>query len=154
MKGGGRSAPSFSYAARAVDSLPSGFPELRAGPPWVMEDMVAAEPTLPAGIVRQEAAARSIAGAIKAALAQGQPIAVAGCGTSEHGAMGVAEQLRDATGDQGRIHARQAFEAALDPWSAGLCIGISHEGETKATVAAMRAAREAGAATALITAAP
>ena len=67
--------------------------------------------------------------------------------------MAVAEQLRHASGDHGRIHSRQAFEAALDPWPSGLCIGVSHEGETKATVAAMRAAREAGAATALITAA-
>src|SRR5262249_7079440 len=48
--------------------------------------------------------------------------------------------------------AAQAFELALEPPSAGLVIGVSHEGGTTATIAAMEAARRAGARTALITA--
>ncbi len=46
----------------------------------------------------------------------------------------------------------QAFELALDPPGGGLVIGISHEGGTTATIAALRAARAGGARTALITA--
>jgi fructoselysine-6-P-deglycase FrlB-like protein len=45
----------------------------------------------------------------------------------------------------------QAFELSLDPPSTGLVIGISHEGGTAATNAALEASRSAGARTALIT---
>jgi len=60
------------------------------------------------------------------------------------------EILREATGSA-RISSAQAFELALDPPAAGLVIGISHEGGTTATNAALGAARQAGASTALIT---
>jgi fructoselysine-6-P-deglycase FrlB-like protein len=55
-------------------------------------------------------------------------------------------------GDHGAILGRQAFEASLDPPSRGLVIGVSHEGGTTATNAALEAARAAGAQTALLTA--
>ena len=84
-----------------------------------------------------------------------------GCGTSEHAAQGVAEILREAvraarlTGPGGiaarEPSAEQALELSLDPPSTGLVIGISHEGGTTATNAALAAARDAGARTALIT---
>ncbi|MDA8203674.1 MAG: hypothetical protein M0Z49_13105 [Chloroflexi bacterium] len=48
--------------------------------------------------------------------------------------------------------ARQALEAALDPWP-GATIGITHEGGSAATVGAMRAARERGARVGVVTAA-
>src|SRR5262249_46663262 len=49
------------------------------------------------------------------------------------------------------VRAAQAFELALDPPSGGLVIGISHEGGSAATIAAMDAAGERGARVGLIT---
>jgi fructoselysine-6-P-deglycase FrlB-like protein len=46
----------------------------------------------------------------------------------------------------------QAFELAQDPPQRGLVIGISHEGGTAATIAALDAARSRGSRTALVTA--
>ena len=81
---------------------------------------------------------------------------VTGCGTSEHAAQAVAEVLREAwraAGLPGRgPEAVQAFELSLDPPDRGLVIGVSHEGGTAATIAALEAARSGGARTALITA--
>ena len=79
---------------------------------------------------------------------------VVGCGTSEHGALGVAETLREAWQRAGLPGhgpvAAQAFEASLEP-KGGLCIGISHDGATWATTQALEAARAVGARTAIIT---
>ena len=127
------------------------FPEFRAAPPWVMEEMIASGPGLAAPILGDPAAAR-IAELVTNATGRGAPVAVVGCGTSEHGAMAVAEQLTPALAGRAVVHARQAFEAMLEPWP-GVCIGISHEGGTAATVAAMQSARRAGATVALVTAA-
>jgi glutamine---fructose-6-phosphate transaminase (isomerizing) len=127
------------------------FPEFRAAPPWVMEEMIAAGPGLAAPIL-SDPAAEAVAELVSEAVGRGAPIAVVGCGTSEHGAMAVAVQLTAALAGRTVVHARQAFEAMLDPWP-GLCIGISHDGGTAATVAAMESGRRAGAAVALVTAA-
>ena len=127
------------------------FPEFRAAPPWVMEEMIASGPGLAAPILGDPAAAR-IAELVTNATGRGAPVAVVGCGTSEHGAMAVAEQLTPALAGRAVVHARQAFEAMLEPWP-GVCIGISHDGGTAATVAAMQSARRAGATVALVTAA-
>jgi fructoselysine-6-P-deglycase FrlB-like protein len=54
----------------------------------------------------------------------------------------------------GRVEARQALEAALDPRAGGLCLAVTESGGTRATLLAIEAAREAGAATAAITANP
>jgi fructoselysine-6-P-deglycase FrlB-like protein len=126
------------------------FPELRSAPPWVMEDMVDAEAGLASAIAGSAAAAAAIAQAIRQAHEHGERVVVTGCGTSEHAAQGIAALVDDALG-RPSAQARQALEAASDPWP-GLCIGVSHEGETAATVAALAAARAAGAATALVTA--
>lgn len=138
---------------------PGSFePELRSGPPWVMEEMIASEPRLAEQILSATQPAEDVANIVGSALERGKPVLVTGCGTSEHGALAVAAMLRAASGSRGggwpSIQARQAFEASLDTWDGGVCLGISHEGETRATIAAMRAARSRGAATALITAAP
>jgi glutamine---fructose-6-phosphate transaminase (isomerizing) len=138
-------------------SLP--MPRLREGPPWAMAEMIAAEPALAARIVRRlgtDGSASALAGALRAAAESGGQVFVAGCGTSEHAAMGVAAILRDVWG-AGRLPgwgpvAAQAFELAQDPPSRGLVIGISHEGGTGATIDALREARAKGATTALITA--
>jgi fructoselysine-6-P-deglycase FrlB-like protein len=91
----------------------------------------------------------------------GEPVVLTGCGTSEHAAIGAAAILRDAVhaadirvpGHSARREpvAAQAFELSLDPPSSGLVIGVTHEGGTPATNAALEAVRAAGARTAVIT---
>jgi glutamine---fructose-6-phosphate transaminase (isomerizing) len=119
-------------------------PELRSGPPWAMQEMIEAEPALVEPILNSPAAAE--AGALVRA-ASG-PVVLAGCGTSEHAAMGGAELLG------GAARAADAFEASLDPQEGGVLIGVSHEGGTAATLAALRVASQRGAQTVLITARP
>ena len=134
----------------------SDEPALRDGPPWAMEEMIDAEPALVEPVLAAPAAAE-LAGWIGAAVDAGEPVTLAGCGTSEHAAMGGAAMLRDAF-DHGRlpaarlVAARDSFEAAVDPQSGGVLVGISHEGGTEATLDAARAAAERGARVALVTA--
>ena len=132
------------------------FPELRSERPWLMEEMIDSEPALAARIASNkklgQTAAR-IAKKVKEAHAAGTAITVAGCGTSEHAARSVAVQLDEALGHRGvRVIGRESLEASIDTAPAGLTIGISHEGGTRATLLALKAAREAGQTTALITA--
>jgi glucosamine--fructose-6-phosphate aminotransferase (isomerizing) len=129
---------------------PEAFPELRSAPPWVMQEMIDAEPAL----VEQIAAASEPGGdpSALALLCRGDgPLAVVGCGTSEHASLGVAEMLREAGV---AAVSRQAFEASLEPQRGGSVIAVSHEGGTWATAQALRVARSAGSATGLITARP
>src|SRR5436309_11712506 len=102
------------------------YPEFRSAPPWVMEEMIASGPGLAAPILGDPAAG-AVAELVAGAAGRGAPVAVVGCGTSEHGAMAVAEQLTSALAGRAVVHARQAFEAMLEPWP-GVCIGISHDG--------------------------
>lgn len=129
-------------------------PSRRDGPPYHMTDMIAAEPWIAERILAaaagRDAAAAALAAEIRSALEAGTAVVTTGCGTSEHGALAVAEILTEALGT--RIATVQAFELALDPPSTGLVIGISHEGGTAATNAALEAARGAGARTAIVTA--
>jgi fructoselysine-6-P-deglycase FrlB-like protein len=134
-------------------------PSLRSGPPYHMTEMIQAEPALAGRLLRANPTsngAASLAAAVRAVVAAGEPVLVTGCGTSEHGAQGTAEILRDALRAAGLpkvvFRAEQAFEVSLDPPSRGLVIGISHEGGTAATNAALAAARAGGARTAIITA--
>ena len=137
------------------------MPRLRPGPPWAMAEAIAAEPAL-AERIRQrlldDGSAAALADAVRAAAAAGQEVIVTGCGTSEHAALATAEVLRDAwraAGLPGRGPvSAQAFELAQDPPAGGLVIGISHEGGTAATIAALDASRSRGARTALVTASP
>jgi glutamine---fructose-6-phosphate transaminase (isomerizing) len=143
---------------------PSDVPSARPGPPFHMTDMIAAEPHLARRLLgrlsRPGSSAGLLAEAVRDALTASQPVVVTGCGTSEHAALGVVEILREAAGAAGltaepnSIIAAQALEAALDPQRAGLLIGVSHEGGSAATNAAMEAARASGVRVALITAGP
>ncbi len=132
----------------------SDTPSRRDGPPYHMTDMIAAEPFIAERILAAGAAPDSgaalLAAEVRTAVSAGAPVVTTGCGTSEHGALAVAEILSEALGT--RVVAHQAFELSLDPPSSGLVIGISHEGGTTATNAALKAARTAGARTAIITA--
>ena len=139
------------------DAAPT--PSLRPGPPYHMTDMIAAEPAMAARILRRladpDTSAAALADTIRATIAAGDPVIVTGCGTSEHGALAVAAIVRDAarTARLGAavVAAEQAFELDLVPASHGLVIGVSHEGGTAATNAALEAARDAGRMTAVIT---
>ena len=127
----------------------------RAAPPYLMTEMIAAEPALTERLVARAAvqsAAATLAERVRAAAAGGQPIVTTGCGTSEHAAMAVAALLEDALGaDAARITCVQAFELARRPPGSGVVLAVSHEGGTDATNAALRSAREAGATTGLVT---
>lgn len=146
----------------------SEMPSPRPGVPYHLTEMIEAEPALAQRILERLAGrgpALDLAVAIRAAASAGRPVIVAGCGTSEHAAVAVAEILRDAhrsvglpadLGVGGSPIAVQAFEGALEPTLGGpgaVVIGVSHEGGTQATYRAMSAAREAGATVAMITAA-
>ncbi|OGN87359.1 MAG: hypothetical protein A2X23_05410 [Chloroflexi bacterium GWC2_73_18] len=139
---------------------PMHRPAERLGDPYLMLDMIRLQPALAAAIVEsagRDGSAVAVARLLgDAATRPGTPVAITGCGTSEHGAMAAAAILGEAWRRAGLPGVgpipRQAFEAALDPWPGGVVIGVSHEGGTWATGEAMRAAREAGASVALITA--
>jgi glucosamine--fructose-6-phosphate aminotransferase (isomerizing) len=135
-------------------------PDLRPGPPYHMTEMIAAEPAVARRIVARLSApgggAADLADAIRATLSAGDLVVVTGCGTSEHAALGAVDILREAAEAAGldgtRIRSEQAFELSLEAPARGLVIGVSHEGGTGATIAAMAAARTAGARTAVLTA--
>ena len=84
------------------------MPELRAGPPWAMEEMILAEPGLVAPILASPEA-------VEAAewIRETEAVVVTGCGTSEHAAMAgaallgarVARRLRGEPGPAGRRRA-------------------------------------------------
>lgn len=146
----------------------SEMPPRRDGPPWLMTDMIEAEPGHAARLVTRLASrsgnAARLAMAVRASAAAGRPVIVTGCGTSEHGATAVAEILREALraaglpwrlGTAGSPIAAQAFEGSLEDWlggEGGIVIGVSHEGGTWATNRALEQARRSGATVALITA--
>ena len=133
------------------------MPTPRDGPPWHMTEMIEAEPALAVRILDRLAAdgsAARLADAVREQADAGNPIAVVGCGTSEHGARAVAAVLGEALDGRARTRSIQAFEAAADAGAASgpaLVIGISHEGATWATMRALEVARAGGATTALVT---
>ena len=128
------------------------FPELRPGPPWVTEEMIAAQPaavralldTPPDGVAE-----------VAAAIGDG-PVTVVGCGTSEHGAMAIAALVDEALGGgwPPRAIPRQSLDAAERPQQGGVSIALSHDGGTRATTLALEAAAAAGATTVLVTSRP
>jgi glucosamine 6-phosphate synthetase-like amidotransferase/phosphosugar isomerase protein len=135
---------------------PSTMPAFRSRPPYLMTEMIAAEPALVERLMHRlvpDEAIGQLVDALETAVAQGQPIITTGCGTSEHAAMGVAELLNEALDlASGRdVRPIQALEYVQRPSRRGVVIGISHEGGTNATNEALRAAHESGATTALIT---
>ena len=129
------------------------FPELRPGPPWVMQEMIAAQPALVEALLDSPPPGTSAAAeAIAAALEHNHPVIVCGCGTSEHAAHGIAALLSAAVDPQqsALVRARPALSAALDP-APGVCLAVSHDGETRASTLALLAARMTGAHTIAIT---
>ncbi len=132
------------------------FPELRSGPPWVMQEMVATQPSMAEELLSSPPAGTAQAAeAIASALTDNRPVVVCGCGTSEHAAEGIAVLLSAAVGPEqsALVRARPALSAALDALP-GVCLAISHDGGTRATTLALLAARAAGAHTIAITQRP
>ena len=133
------------------------MPPIRSGPPYLMTEMIAAEPALAARIAARiagQSALAELAEAIGTAAQEGAPITVTGCGTSQHGAMAIAALLTDTLGTQGVrgvVRAVQAFELSGRVPRGGVVIAVSHEGGTEATNGALAAARGVAALTALIT---
>ena len=135
---------------------PSEMPKFRSRPPYVMSEMIAAEPALGERLVTRlssDPALEALATTVRETAAAGRPIRTTGCGTSEHAAMGIAALLNEALDPKpGRdVRAVQAAETVGRPLRDGLLIAVSHEGGTDATNEAMRAAADAGARVALIT---
>jgi len=133
----------------------SDMPPRRERPPYLMTEMIGAEPAVAerivARIARQQATA-PLAERIRAAAAGGEPILTTGCGTSEHAAMAIAAMIEDSLGPDGpRVAAVQAFELARRPQRSGVLLAVSHEGGTEATNAALAATAATGATTALVT---
>ena len=139
----------------------STMPEPRPGPPYAMTEMIAAEPALAERVAQRligDRATDRLAAAIREAAERHAPIVATGCGTSEHAAMVAAAVLADALRDAGlpaeRVASVQAFELAGRAPVDGVVLAISHEGGTWATNLALERAREAGAATGLVTVGP
>jgi glutamine---fructose-6-phosphate transaminase (isomerizing) len=128
------------------------YPELRSGPPWIMQEMIAAQPAVVEALLSDPPSGTSSASeAIAAALDHGRPVIVCGCGTSEHAAHGIAGLLSAADPRRSAlVQGRPALSAALDP-TAGVCLAVSHDGGTRAATLALRAAHTAGARTIVIT---
>ena len=61
----------------------AAYPEWRDGPPWVMEDMIAAQAALPEALTATVEEAGELLAALREAAAQEQPIVTTACGTSE-----------------------------------------------------------------------
>ncbi len=127
-------------------------PELRGGPPWVMEDMIHAELGLPAQI-SAEPAVSFVAERVGEAASAGEAIVACGCGTSEHAARAIQAILEDAV-PACRVEARDSFELHLDPPDRGLVIAVSHAAGTAATRDAATGAVSRGARVLFITACP
>src|SRR4051812_43268755 len=103
---------------RSRTPAPVGEPELRSGPPWVTEEMVAAQPALARALLDSPPdGLTAFAATLREAFDARLPVSVVGCGTSEHGAMAIAELLSEALGGgwPRAAVARQALDAAEDP---------------------------------------
>jgi glucosamine--fructose-6-phosphate aminotransferase (isomerizing) len=131
----------------------SEMPARREGPPYVMTEMIAAEPALAERLLRRlekDPVLGQVEVLLRGAATEGRPIVTTGCGTSEHAAMVAAEMLTTVL-DAGSVWPMQALEVARRPPLNGVLLAVSHEGGTWATNEALKAARTAGSATALIT---
>jgi fructoselysine-6-P-deglycase FrlB-like protein len=132
--------------------LISQEPELRPGPPWIMDEMIEAQLDLP-GLIAEGAAATLLGQLVDDRESAREPIVFCGCGTSEHAARAAAAIIRQSHPGTD-VTARDAFEVSLDPPTRGLLIGVSHSAETSATLEAVEYAHKGGARSLLLTAAP
>ena len=125
-----------------------------------MTDMIAAEPAVARRILASQASPDSQAAALATAIAHGRPGRRAGRRhrlrhVRARGARARSRSCaRPCARPACRVPARsprRRSSSSLDPPADALVIGVSHEGGTTATNAALAAARDAGAQTALLT---
>ena len=134
---------------------PAVWPEWRQAAPWVMEDMIAAQADLiPRTAELAAEPAGQLAAAIRAAVDAGEPIVCCAVGTAGHAARGVAVALNGGLGDAlgARVEFRESADQAMAPRRGGVCVAVSHGGQSRSTIEALHAARATGATTAVITA--
>lgn len=132
---------------------PSEMPPFRSRPPYLMTEMIAAEPALAERLVHRLAkddAVERVAALVGDAAARGLPVILTGAGTSEHAAMGVAELLSEALPGAAGASALPPLEVLRRTPRPGLLIAVSHEGGTLMTNEALGAMRAAGVPTALV----
>ena len=121
-----------------------------------MSEMIAAEPALAERLLHRLAGDETfgaVGGHVRAAADAGRPIASPAAARrstrpwrSPHSSMWRSACRRAASACHD-----QALERCRRPLGAGVLVAISHEGGTRATNEALRAAREAGARTVLVT---
>jgi fructoselysine-6-P-deglycase FrlB-like protein len=116
-----------------------------------MDEMINEQLELP-GRIAASGSVALLGGHVTEAANAGEPIIFCGCGTSEHAARATAAVLHEARPDAD-VRSRDAFEVGLDPPTRGLIVGISHSGETSATLDALQTALESGVRALLVTAA-
>src|SRR5947209_15072309 len=91
------------------------FPELRPGPPWVMQEMIAAQPRLVEALLSSPPPGTAeSAEAIATAVRNSRPVIVCGCGTSEHAAHAIVVLISAVAEHPALVRARPALSAALD----------------------------------------
>lgn len=144
----------MEMTAQAPEWWDDGWPEWRTQAPWVMHEMVAAQPDLVEPMLADREAA-DVGVLVREAAERGEPIVVSGCGSSEHGAQAISllldEGLRQRGFRGGLVEARQALDSAIDPRPGGVFIAVTHDGGTRATALAAEGARDSGAVVAVVT---
>ena len=127
-------------------------PELRGGPPWVMEDMIHAELGLPAQISAEPAVSLVQSGSAK----RRRPARRSWSADVEPASTLLALFRRSSRTPCPPVHvvARDSFEVHLDPPDGGLVIAVSHAAGTAATRDAATGAVGRGARVLFITACP
>ncbi|MGA8145675.1 MAG: SIS domain-containing protein [Candidatus Acidiferrales bacterium] len=126
------------------------MPEPRTAHPYYLYDAILAQPALIEKVLARRAALETAADAI----AEKDRITFVGIGTSLHAAQIAELWMRELTAGRVFAHFEQSFELVNHPVAFGprdAVIVITHTGTTTASIAALRAARAAGALTIAMT---
>src|ERR1700723_496175 len=129
------------------------MPEPRAAHPYYLYDAIHAQPALIEKVIARRDAIERAADA----MAEKERIAFVGIGTSLHAAQIAELWMREFTAGRIWPHFEQSFELVNHPIAFGprdAVVVITHTGTTTASIAALRAARAAGALTIAITGQP
>src|SRR5277367_3979853 len=143
----------FSAKLNSSDTLwreKKQMPEMRAAHPYYLYDAIHAQPTLVEKVLAKRAAIERAADAV----AEKERITFVGIGTSLHAAQVAELWTREFTAGRIWPHFEQSFELVNHPIAFGprdAVVVITHTGTTTASIAALRAARAAGALTIAIT---
>src|SRR2546426_2831554 len=95
--------PEAQFPGAPEPWAPSTMPARRASAPYLMTEMIAAEPALAARVAERaghDPATAALIDWIQDAATSGEAITTTGCGTSEHAAMAAAELLANAIGPE------------------------------------------------------